>query len=211
LRCNNASLLTITGFASPSPVDGDQIDVVALNAEVGFVHASTDSLVANRLSNRVTSCPTPITSGGGSAQFRYDATSQVWRMRDHEQGTWIASAIASFGINGGGSATPTYSVNRYRIDGRTLWWSIYLLWTPTGTVSSIDVAYPVSGAANAAQFYSWGYAANANGAVGTRLSSPTGAAGATSARLEHINTTGTNQAFGTGANAAQGVFTIELQ
>lgn len=93
LRCNNASLLTITGFSAG--VDGQRLDVVSIGAGiVAFAHQNTGSSASGRLFNQAVSANTNLAAGMGTATYVYDATTARWRMVEHQQGAWI---------------TPTYS------------------------------------------------------------------------------------------------------
>lgn len=123
LRCNNASLLTINGFAAGT--DGDEIELVSIGAGDVFVaHQNAGSSVANRLINSVTAGATPIAAGVGTALFRYDGATQRWRLVLHNQGapvdftpTWSSSGTAV--SLGNGSVT-----GRYYVRGRMVWFSL---------------------------------------------------------------------------------------
>ena len=93
LFANNATALTITGFAAGT--DGDEIVVVSVGAgQVNFSHQAGGSTAANRLINFVSSGVTPLAAGAGIATFRYSATAARWRLTQHEQGAWISPTYA---------------------------------------------------------------------------------------------------------------------
>jgi len=90
LRCNNASLLTITGIAAG--VSGQRLSIhavgagnVALMGQLG----GTASAAANRLSNFNLIGPTMLGSGAGIAVYEYDATATRWKLIAHDQGVAI--------------------------------------------------------------------------------------------------------------------------
>lgn len=127
LRCNNASLLTITGFTAGN--DGDVLDVVSVGAgQVDFAHQNGSSTAGNRLINCATSGTTSLAAGSGTARYIYDATTARWRLTRHEQGAWITPAYAA-GTYTTGAGTWTVDAgdvtsHKYRLSGRTLIFSV---------------------------------------------------------------------------------------
>lgn len=122
VRCNNASLLTITGF--PAGTSGQLLLLQGLNATVALAHNSGSSSAGNKLANIATSGNTPFTAGG-SALYVYDATDQGWRLVTHEQGSIIAPAFAAGDYTG--QTTMTWTVASgdvglvgYLLRGRTM-------------------------------------------------------------------------------------------
>lgn len=106
LRCNNASLLTITGIAAG--VDGQILDIVSIGAGVvSFTHQAAGSSAVNRLINIATSAAMSLAAGVGTVRFRYDGNTQRWRMVYHEQGDWLSTTFAAgdFTASGGGTWT----------------------------------------------------------------------------------------------------------
>lgn len=93
LRCNNATLLTINGFAAGT--DGQRVVVESVGAGiVSFAHQNAGSATANRLINFATSAATSLAAGVGTAEFVYDLTTARWKMVEHTQGDWITVAYA---------------------------------------------------------------------------------------------------------------------
>ena len=150
LRCNNASLLTITGFTAggSAPTSGDIVDVVSVNAQVEFDH-QTGSTAAYQLTNWVTVGNTPLAANSGTARYIYDGTTTKWRLVAHQQGTWIAQAysagnftsdVGTFTVEAGDVAKNVYWVRgkqltiQIRLDG----------WSTTSTPGAIRSAYPGS-------------------------------------------------------------------
>jgi hypothetical protein len=89
VRCNNATLLTITGLAAG--YDGQLVKFISVGAgQVDFPHQSASSAAANRQINVATSGNTSLAAGSGIAEYAYDATTARWRLTTHEQGAWIA-------------------------------------------------------------------------------------------------------------------------
>lgn len=124
IRANNASLLTITGFAAGAAVDGQQILVQAINGQVDFDHTPSASAAANELINNATSANTSITARG-YALYVYDATTAMWRLASHEQGGWITPTFAAGNYAGNGAMTWTVgagdvTTQAYMLRGRTL-------------------------------------------------------------------------------------------
>lgn len=124
LRCNNATLLTLTGFAAGA--DGDVIDIISVGAgQVDLAHQNASSTAANRAINFATSASTSLVAGSGTAQVIYDATTARWRMTAHYQGAWITPAYAAGDFTASGSMTWTVDsgdvpVYKYWLKGRTL-------------------------------------------------------------------------------------------
>jgi hypothetical protein len=140
IRCNNASLLTIRGFASG--YDGQRIYLVSMGAgEVDLAHQNANSSAANRLINYVTSGVTPLAAGVGTAQYVYDGTTARWRLVQHEQGDWITPTFAAGNYTGSGSMTWTVAagdrtLERFYVRGRQLTYETYLNTTTVAVVST---------------------------------------------------------------------------
>ena len=93
VRCNNASLLTITGFAAG--VAGQRLTIVSVGAgQVDLANQSGSSTDVNRIINGVTGTIS-LAAGSGRAVLIYDATTQRWRVIEHEQGAWITPVFSA--------------------------------------------------------------------------------------------------------------------
>jgi hypothetical protein len=118
LRCNNATLLTITGIAAG--FDGQRLILESVGAgQVDLVHQSASSSVGNKLLNFATSGNTSLAAGVGTAEFEYDATTGSWRLIAHEQGAWITPTYASGNFTG--------DVTTWTVDSGDILGSGYLL------------------------------------------------------------------------------------
>lgn len=122
VRMNNASLVTITGFANG--VTGQRLTVINVGAgQVDFVYNSAGSATGNKMILPVSSMNMSLGAAGqGSAEFIYDGSGR-WMMIGFQQGGSISFTptitfnAASVGI--------TYSTQSggYYISGRTLFFS----------------------------------------------------------------------------------------
>jgi len=148
LRCNNASLLTLTGFTvnGATPLHGSQVTIVGINAQVNFSHQA-GSTAANQLFNFITSGPTPILLG--SVKYIYDGTTSRWRLVDHEQGKWISIAFAAGDFTASGSMTWTVAsgdqvTRKFYIKGRCVTYNALINTSTVGGVVSTElrVAFP---------------------------------------------------------------------
>lgn len=148
LRCNNASLLTLTGFTvlTAAPQAGDRVTVISINAQVNFSH-QTGSTAANQLFNFVTSGPTPILLG--SAVFVYDGTTSRWRLVNHIQGNWITPTFAAGNFTASGAMTWTVdagdvAIQKYKVEGNTFTMALTVNTSSVGGVvaSGLQVAVP---------------------------------------------------------------------
>ncbi|HEV8445441.1 MAG TPA: hypothetical protein VGQ44_01430 [Gemmatimonadaceae bacterium] len=139
LRCNNATLLTLTGLAAGG--DGQRLLIVSVGAgQVDLANQNTGSAVANRLINGVTGTRS-LTSGAGWALVEYDLVGTRWRVVGHEQGAWITPAYNAGDYTASGG---TWTVDAgdvqvcvYKLTGKTLSFKMSLL---TTSVSQICVA-----------------------------------------------------------------------
>lgn len=107
LRCNNATDLTIAGFASG--VNGQRLTIVSVGAgKVFLTHNGVNAIASSKLLNAVTSVATPLAAGSGRAVYEFDSTSAGWRLISHIQGAPIAVTYASGNFlvfSGGGTWT----------------------------------------------------------------------------------------------------------
>jgi hypothetical protein len=146
LRCNNASLLTLTGLSAG--VDGQRITIVSIGAgQVDVSHQDAGSTAANRLINCATVGKTSLAAGTGVATYQYDATTARWRLLSHDQGAWITPAYAA-GTYTTDAGTWTVDAGdvisfKYKLSGRTLTVSIRLDTTTVATnPGELRVAIP---------------------------------------------------------------------
>lgn len=148
IRCNNAADLTITGLVAG--VDGQIVILYPINASgnVFLQDASGGAGSTIELSNVLTSGPTPV-SLRGYAMYSYDATSTVWRLHGHNQGSWITPTFTAgtYTANGGGTwtvASGDVTTYRYLVSGRTITISIETdTSTIAGTVGSLNIFLPL--------------------------------------------------------------------
>lgn len=158
VRLNNATDLTITGFASG--VDGQRITLVSIGAgNVFFTPQAAGSTAVNRLINNVTIGDTPLAASAGSAEYEYDGTTTRWRLVNHIQGKPLAVAFAAGLFTASGSMTWTvaagdYVTNSYYLTGNILYW--------TGRVNSTTVGGTPAAALRWTLPNSWAFSAAAN-------------------------------------------------
>lgn len=157
VRFNNATDLTVGGIAAG--VDGQVVTFSSIGAgHVFFDHQDTNAAATDRLINRVTSGPTPIAAGKGSATYRYDGTTGRWRLIHHNQGDFISIAFDANNFGGNVSMTWTLTsgdviADRYMIVEKTIVWSFRynnttVGGTPSGTLFKIipsTYTFPGSG------------------------------------------------------------------
>lgn len=129
LRCNNASLLTITGFAGGA--DGMRLVVQSIGGgQINFLYQNAGSTAANRLTTFVTSGITSLAAGVGVAEFIYStASGGSWILVQHEQGAPIDYSATSTIV--GWSSFTNQKINYY-LKGRTLTVN-YILAGPSNT------------------------------------------------------------------------------
>lgn len=147
LRCNNATLLTITGFATG--VDGQRLIVESVGAgQVDFSHQAAGSTVGNRLINFASVGLTSLAPGSGVAIFVYDGTTARWRLVEHNQGAWITRTFAAGNYAANGAMTwvvASATTDRYLLIGRTLLLAFVVTGTVGGTLNTtLTIALPAS-------------------------------------------------------------------
>jgi hypothetical protein len=167
LRCNNATLLTITGMSAG--FGGQRIQIISVGAgQVEFVPqaAGTGSVAANRLANFATVGNTPLAAGSGAATYEYDATLSRWRLVTHDQGAWITPAYSAGDYT---ADTGVWTVEagdvtlcRYLLRGRTLHLLLHLQTTTTTTGTGLSRVIP-GGFAAVVSTYSYVYFAGITG------------------------------------------------
>lgn len=140
VRCNNATLLTITGFAGG--VDGQRVRLVSVGAgQVDVPHQNAGSAVANRAINSATTAATSLAAGVGSGEWVYDGTTARWRLVAHEQGDWIEYGTVTTRV--GWSSTSIQSV-RYFLRGRHLSVAFRIAGTSNSVASTFTTPYTSS-------------------------------------------------------------------
>jgi hypothetical protein len=170
LRCNNATLLTISGM-SPG-ADGQRLAVVSIGAgQVDLPHGTSAagllSSAADRLLNFATVGQTSLAPGVGVAEYVYDVTTARWRLVHHDQGAWITRTFAAGNYTASAGTWTVASATRdaFWLKGRTLFFSVQVSGTTSGTPASVKVLIP-NGYGNAANDIGMGYISN-NGGGGT--------------------------------------------
>ena len=149
LRCNNASLLTITGIAGGT--DGMVLVVASVGAgQVSLAYQSTGSTATNRLVNFVTSMNTPLAAASGVAIFVYEVTSQRWRMVSHDQGAVITPTFSAGDFTASGSMTWTVEAGdvttfAYLVQGRQMTLYVYIDGTAVGGTVDKDLRMALPG------------------------------------------------------------------
>jgi hypothetical protein len=142
VRCNNATLLTITGLAAG--YDGQHVKFESIGAgQVDFPHQSASSSAANRQINFATLGNTSLAAGSGVAEYVYDATTARWRLTSHDQGAWIAFTPAFVGPG----ATYTTQQGFYLLRGRTVAVNGYLALSVRGSTTGQIAGLPYVAAA----------------------------------------------------------------
>lgn len=134
LRCNNATLLTLTGIVAPaSPLKpGKRLIIYSVGAgQVNLSHENVSSTAANRFNNIATSAPTSLAAGKGVAVYVYDDGTDRWRLTAHEQGDWISPTFAAGNYTPFSAGTWTVAVgdvlvNNYYQRGRQLSWEVVI-------------------------------------------------------------------------------------
>lgn len=135
LRCNNATLLTITGLSAG--YDGQRLVILSVGAgQVDLSHQAAGSTATNRLINFATVGVTSLAAGVGTAILSYDTTTGRWRLVHHEQGAWIAFTPVLGGSGGTSGQTYTTQSGAYLLRGRTLAVSGYVLLSAKGTITT---------------------------------------------------------------------------
>jgi hypothetical protein len=148
LRCNNASDLTITGIEAG--VDGQLLEVRAIGAgNIFLAHQSGNSAEANRLINAATTGTTPLAAGVGVALYRYDATTERWRLAQHEQNAFVNVAFdaGNFLAVGGGNSWTVAEADQvtyaYKLNGRIMRLAFAINATDVGgTPTQLTIAVP---------------------------------------------------------------------
>lgn len=132
LIANNASLLTIQGIDAGA--DGQRLTILSKGAgqvDLANQHASANAF--NRIICGVTGTIS-LAAGSGRVSLVYDATTQRWRVSEHEQGAWITPTYASANFSGNVTGAGDWSVAAgdvtayaYHLRGRTVtlaWWLV---------------------------------------------------------------------------------------
>ncbi len=123
LRCNNATLLTLTGLTAGT--DGQQLTIVAVGAgQVDIPNLSGSSAAGNKIANGIAG-PRSLVGGSGSMTVVYDVATTRWIVLAHSQGAAISVTYAAGNFTASGSMTWTVdagdqSVFQYHLNGNIL-------------------------------------------------------------------------------------------
>jgi hypothetical protein len=153
LNCNNASLLTLTGFTfadATAPADGDTVELVAVGAgQVDIENEAAGSTAANRARNGVTGTIS-LSPGSGRARFVYSGVLSRWVCVHHEQGAWIAVPFNASNFTANASMTWTVQSGdvitfKYRLRGRSLTVAIAVQTTTVAGTPDISLQVAIPG------------------------------------------------------------------
>lgn len=145
LRCNNASLLTITGIAAPASPAKPAKRLIVMAVGAGQVDINDSSAALGTAANRVvTGVGTTISlaAGTGAALLEYDDTTDRYRVVAFEQGAAIAYTPTLGSVTlGNGSVAGAY-IRR----GRLIFWQVVLTLGSTTTIGAgpVTVSLPVT-------------------------------------------------------------------
>lgn len=139
LRMNNATLATILGLTNSggAPSDGTMVWIESVGAgQVDIANQDAGATAAYRVINGVTG-KISLVAGVGRALLCYDATTQRWRVLEHEQGAAITPASPQTFFSGSSSMTWTVDVAdvtsfNYYVRGRKLAIAFDVLSTTVG-------------------------------------------------------------------------------
>jgi hypothetical protein len=152
LRCNNATLLTLTGLTNngATPTDGAMVWVESVGAgQVDIANQNASSTAANRVINNVTGTIS-LAAGCGRALLCYDGTAARWRVLEHEQGAYIHPAYNAGDFTGFLSMTWTVDAGdvfgySYYLKGRQLTVAINIANSTVGGTPSQSLLVAVPG------------------------------------------------------------------
>lgn len=170
LRCNNATLLTLTGLVAGFA--GQRLVVVSVGAgRVDLANQGAGSSAANRIINGVTGTIS-LVGGLGRALLEYDGTTARWRVIAHEQGDWITPAYNAAEYYGGGAMTWTVEAgdigtDAYVVDAgkRIMSVALFLNTTSVGGTLNRSLVRNIPGGFIAAKTVVWPAAMTDNGTV----------------------------------------------
>lgn len=145
LRCNNATLVSFTGF-TPG-YNGQVLEVTSIGAgQVDTLNESTGSSAANRFTNPSTSGPTSCAAGKGSLVYIYDATTSRWRLVKHFQADWISVPYLSTDFVCDNDPTGVWTVDsgdlisyKYLLQGKIMTVAIVMVTSTTSGTPSIGL------------------------------------------------------------------------
>jgi len=135
--------LTVTGIAGGK--EGQRLIIQNYGGggiPLSFAHNSAASIAANRLNNWVSSGLTSTINGGGfGGTIQYLYLAGIWRLIAHEQGGWINTPFlaADWGAGFSGIGSAAILLDRYRISGNTMQWTIYINGSSPGGVGQKKV------------------------------------------------------------------------
>jgi hypothetical protein len=212
LRCNNATLLTLTGIAAG--IDGQLLFIESVGAgQVDLSPQDSGSTAANRLLNFATIGKTSLAPNSGVALYKYDATTQRWRLMHHIQGAWLTRAFSAGNYVGSGAMTWTVDAGdvlgeRFELKGRTATLFVALQTTTVGGTpsASLNIMIPNGWTCAATE----GYQAVRGYDNGTMFTLGTAICGGTTVQIfKDLN--GTAWAAATNATHVYGTFSFEVQ
>jgi hypothetical protein len=154
LRCNNATLLTLTGLTAGT--DGQRLTIRSVGAgQVDLADQAAGSTAANRIVNGVTGTIS-LAPGSGRVTLEYDATTARWIVVTHTQGAWIAVAYASGNFTANGAMTWTVDAGdqvtyTYCLHGRTLIVAVQVNSTTVGGTLNNNLLVAIPGGFTAAR------------------------------------------------------------
>ncbi len=178
IRCNNASLLTISGF--PAGYGGQRLRLFTIGAgQVDLLHYNAGSLTANRLVNWAASAPTSLAPSTvptrAFAEFQYSAPDGQWVLRAHEQGACITPAYAASDYTATAGTWTVQagdvSINAYLLRGRVLLWHVRLVGTDVSATAVLKSKIPGGFQATTNEPYSLTRTVNTAAAVGMSVAS----------------------------------------
>jgi hypothetical protein len=143
LRCNNASLLTISGITGGA--DGAILRVITVGAgDVAITDQDAGSTAANRfMSDGAVTLLLAAGSRGAIAEFIYDGTTARWRCIRHDQGGFIDFATSnSLGTTSTvvGWSSLTKVINFKKV-GRLVYLSVQLDGTSNNATTTFTLPY----------------------------------------------------------------------
>lgn len=137
VRCNNASDLILTGLSSTGIATGTFVLLEAIGAgNLYSVPQSASSLAGNRFINAATIGNTGASAGAGRFLYRFDGTTQRWRLILHQQGDFLDYSTVSTIVGWTSFTTKRLS---YFLTGRKL----DIQWYISGTSNATGVTFTV--------------------------------------------------------------------
>ena len=160
LYCDNATLLTLTGFAAG--YDGQRLHIVSRGAgQVDIANQSASSTAANRVINGVTGTRS-LAAGSGVMVLEYDTdaanagANPRWRCILHNQGAWITPSFSAGDYTANGAMTWTVAAGQvttcaYWLKDRTLMFMLEAIGTAVGGTPNTTLQRLIPGGFTAAK------------------------------------------------------------